>query len=231
MGWEDCILANAEEKNHLLGQLQQIPALYSTIRNEIWLFAYTQRKLPSKFWWGTEIKNAVSSGRWNGHCGCRWPWLGRWWGTESSFTHFIIMSMLNYSLASFFFIWRILLSQHGILFVTTWILIQNLIGYEFKVRDKVQWLTFTGIGLRGRDKKNRGTKPKTIFCCEMVITYFLWGAVFFWVLMGQLVWVTVKPLRFCEGESELLIWNPTFLVPFLFFRNEFWFPEGEMNLL
>lgn len=59
--------------------------------------------------------------------------------TESSFTHFTIMSVLIYSLASFSFIWRIL-SQHGILFVTTWILIQNLIGYEFKVRDKIQWL-------------------------------------------------------------------------------------------
>lgn len=41
----------------------------------------------------------------------------------------------------------------------------------------------------------------------------------------------MKPLRFCEGRTELLTSSPTFLVPFLAFRNKVSFPEDKMHLL
>lgn len=111
-----------------------MPVLYSAEKNESWLFGYAQRKLLSKFRYSTEIEGAGSLGRWNGHYEWRGPWLGTWWDTEGSFIYFTVMSGLNDSSVSSF-IWRIPLYQHGILFVTSWILFLHLIGYEFKVRD------------------------------------------------------------------------------------------------
>lgn len=185
------------------------------------------------------MAGAGCSGRWKGpktaddlDPGKDIIWPRRQWGTEGSLSDFMIMSVLNHSSAFPFCMGNIFLCQRGVCLLTVEsCFLLSFIGCEFKGREKGPVSDVTGLLVRYRGKEEQVAKPQSSIQLWNGDNLFPSSAVSFWVLIGQLASGTVKSLRFCEGGTELLlIWSPTFLVPFLAFRSEVWFPEGEMSL-